>query len=124
MLCRMRAATTLIALVLTVSPATAGCVVKHLPAVLCTGSGLAAQFGAFYWNRGAPAKGERDSTYVDEQGCVVIRESGLAVFPTGSRFAVQTGVKFEPVDVTRIEVDGLPPMYVMSDCLAGDCRRR
>ena len=120
----MRHATVMLALILAVPPASAGCAVGSLPAVLCTTGGKAAQFGAFY--RDAPHSdwGPITADVIYANGCTSVPRQGIAVFPTGSRYVVQSIIPGKDIEVVRIEVEGLPPVYVAARNLTGDCRPR
>ena len=120
----MRSATALLALLLTVPPTFARCEVGRLPAVLCTTGGRAAQFGAFYRDTPRSDWAPVTADVIYANGCTSAPRRGVEVFPTGSRYVVQSIIPGKDIEVVRIEVEGLPPVYVAALNLTGDCRRR
>ena len=122
--CCMRAVTALLALSLTAPPVLARCEVGRLPAVLCTTGFYAGQFGAFYRDASVANRIVISPEYVEANGCTPVPRTGIQVFPTGSRYVVPTRAPGGDTEVVRIEVEGLPPVYVAAVNLTGDCRRR
>ena len=120
----MRAVTALLALSLTAPPVFARCEVGRLPAVLCTTGFYAGQFGAFYRDASVENRSAVTPGYVEANGCTPVPRLGIQVFPTGSRYVVPTRARGGDTEVVRIEVEGLPPVYVAAVNLTGDCRRR
>ena len=124
MLFGMRAVTALLTLILTTPPVFARCEVGRLPAVLCTTGYQAGRFGAFYRSTPRSEWGPVTEDVIYANGCTPVPRRGIEVFPTGSRYVVQSLLPGRSIEVVRIEVEGLPPVYVAALNLTGDCRRR